>query len=144
MIKAGHHRVVASCCRLVVLSRALRRTSGRDFALLQVLRQMPVCIPCSFWRAARKQGMFAFSEESVALVGVAGSPSGAGHLADNVGKTQLVHPPWTVVKVDALRLASMPLMGDAAKTPFTLRQAQGERGFCGVKSGFQADPRYRD
>ncbi len=67
-------------------------------------------------------------------MGVAGAPPGAGHLADNVGKTQLVHPAWAVVKVDALRLASIPLMGDAAKTPFTLRQAQGERGIAASKA----------
>jgi hypothetical protein len=30
-------------------------------------------------------------------------------------------------------------MGDAAITPFTLRQAQGERGFYGVNGGFQVD-----
>jgi hypothetical protein len=30
------------------------------------------------------------------------------------------------------RLSRTHPMGDAAKTPFTLRQAQAERGFCGV------------
>ncbi len=41
----------------------------------------------------------------------------------------VTRPCW-VASVNSRRLSQTHPMGDAAKTPFTLRQAQAERGFC--------------